>query len=332
MNPTHVALTKHHHMHKQYRRRRLAKRARADVAAPPPPTGIPYRGEQEIATSAYPCLTAFPYYCYQTQSAMLIAALAIISALLPIPLFGYSIFTISLTLGLLGVAALGVYCAWFRRWSPAIIDAKSLEAARSELDASGDAHAEPLGLIEQLVLGLLLGIDGCLAGAALFTTAFAAIFTPTMALAAAAAWGVATAYLLWKASRAAALEAAIQDRRTLIRNLSSSTDPANHQRASAMKAAIGDKLQHDYSNRANTTSARWILAIVVTVLAVGIFVIRINTEADEASTDFNNTPLTQLGQLPPSPAASPSAQYPEQLVQNAPERRLIPPTHLIARL
>ena len=124
-----------------------------------------------------------------------------------------------------------------------------------------------------------------LSGVTLTTEVFGSIFTPRMAAAATALWSLGTAFLLFHLTRNAAQECARNQRRVLVRNLLASPRAADHERAEAMIDAVGPVLGHDFTQGANRTHARWVLALVVTLLSVTTFLVRVNAEQQSAVDD-----------------------------------------------
>ena len=132
-----------------------------------------------------------------------------------------------------------------------------------------------------MMLGIMF-LDGFMSGSGLSQSIFQEIFTPRWALVAGAAWGVGATVLLFKLVDDAAKEYAINQRRTVIRNLSQSSDADDQARALAMKRAVGGKLNNDYGTRANKTGARWALVATVLVLSVSTFLMRTGGHDDSA--------------------------------------------------
>jgi hypothetical protein len=276
MNETHVALTVIARMKREYWEWRLKRQARSDAASPRPGGAI-YRGVVRIAQAAVSALHAYPYEAVETRSAKALAYIAGLAMLSAIPLLGLSLTSVAITAGCFAAAMLGVHHGWFKRGLPARVTAQHITDANRQLDASGDRFAAPLSLIEIVCIGGLLAIDGFISGGALSNSAFSAIFTPNIALAASVAWGLATAFLLWHAAHAAATEVTVNERRTLARKLEASPDPKDQARFRELDATVGPRLLHDYSARANTRIARYTLAAIVLTLALAIFAVRLGT-------------------------------------------------------
>ncbi len=219
----------------QMRSARLRQRVRNDLSAPPPANAAPYAGERRIGDAFKPLTQRYAYFAQETKAAMVIMLLAsIIAVLMPFWL-GWTLFSVALTVLALVAALIGAYRWYFHPYGPEVICSARWQAAHVELADAGDAALPPSGLLSTLTLIGIAGVDGFLSGSSLSSGVFANLFTPTMALLAATAWGIGSTYLLYKLAHAAALEANINARRTLIRNLSASRDPDDQARAAHEK-------------------------------------------------------------------------------------------------
>lgn len=283
MNPTHAAQAAQRSAQRATSDIALRDLAVADLRAAPPAAGAPNGGEIAIGNIFKPALSIFPYFQGQTRAAMVATMLLLLMTLVltALCLKAPSLWSAAGTLFALAGAAIAGYQWIFRRWGPASISAARFEQARAELEQSGDHHQKPVGLLEMLVLVLLMVIDGFLSGTSL-TGLFANFLTPGAALMASVAWGVAATALIYKLVADAALEVAINDRRSAIRHLSASTDAADQALAAQMRATVGGKLGNDFSLGANRTSARFALAATALALSASTFLIRAYPPADEA--------------------------------------------------
>ncbi len=265
----------------QMRRTGLRHLARSDLSAPPPASAAPYAGERRIGDSFKPLTQRYAYFAPETKAAMVIMLLALIIAVLTPYWLGWTLFSVAVTVLALVAALIGAYRWYFHPYGPQVISSARWQAAHAELADAGDATLPPSGLLSTLTLIGIAGVDGFLSGSSLSSGVFANLFTPTMALLAATAWGIGSTYLLYKLAHAAALEANINARRTLIRNLSASRDPDDQARALRMKKAVGDLLGQAYDLHANRRSARIGLACAALVIALSMFALRLT--GDEAS-------------------------------------------------
>lgn len=262
-----------------------ARLAASDAASPPPAANQPYAGEQAIANGFKPLLGVHRYWSRPTYVSMMFTlVLLIISLALPY-FFEVSLALIAVLAFTLTATVISGYHWIFKKWGPAKITEERLPQAKGELHSSGDEHNKPVNLLQMLVMTGVMTIDGFMSGASLVDSVFSHLFTPRVAMLAAVAWGVGATVLLFKLITAAATEAAINERRGIIRQLSASADAEDQAQAQAMKKAVGGRLGNDFSTKANRHFAQGALAVCVLVLAGSIFLLRNNAPADTDSAD-----------------------------------------------
>lgn len=282
MNPTIDALNTHRSAAKATSQARINRLAAADTKTPPPAADQPYAGEKAIAHPYKRALQACAYFRKQTAAALLMMIVfGVVAVLVPL-VFGITLMTAAITIFAILATGISGYHWWFKKWGPALITEARFEAAKQQLADSGDLHTPPLPLLPLIVLVAIMLVDGFLSGSSLANTVFANMFTPRVALAAAIAWGVGVTYLLFKVVISAATESAINERRSVIRNLAVSANPDDRALAIRMKAAVGGKLLNDYDTRSNRYTARVGLVVTVLVLAGATFLMRASPEPDAA--------------------------------------------------
>jgi hypothetical protein len=198
------------------------------------------------------------------------------------------------------MAGVCLYQALARRFGPGLIDEKRYTEAREALKASGDGHTKPMPVLLTTAMCVMFLIDGAFSGFSLTTTAFASLFSPRVAMFASILWSCATAWLLYHLTSAAAREAAINARRTQVRNLLASGRDDDRQRAQAMLEHIGHALGNDCSRKANRYRARVLLALVVLGLSVATLVVRVSSENSEAQLEHGaSIEAPRIEMLPP---------------------------------
>ena len=261
---------------------RVRQLALADAQAAPPTANAPFAGELALANAIKPAMHAHAYFKKQTVAAA--AGFVVLgSAALALPyLMVPSLVFLGVEAFALAGAAISGYYTVFKRYGPSKISEDRLVDAQQALKASDDEHHKPMSLLEVLMMLGIMFLDGFMSGSGLSQSIFQEIFTPRWALVAGAAWGVGATVLLFKLVDDAAKEYAINQRRTVIRNLSQSSDADDQARALAMKRAVGGKLNNDYGTRANKTGARWALVATVLVLSVSTFLMRTGGHDDSA--------------------------------------------------
>ena len=256
--------------------------AAADARAAPPAAGMPYEGEKALANAIKPALQAHAYFMKETVAAAAgLVCLGGLTAALPY-LMAPSLAQAGLMAFTLTGAVICGHYAFFKRYGPQLISEGRLTGAKQALKESDDEHHKPMGLPEMLLMIGIMTLDGFLSGSGLSQTIFQEIFTPRWALMAGVAWGVGATALLFKLVQDAALEFTLNQRRTVIRNLSQSSDADDQARAQVMKKAVGGKLNNDYSTQANKTGARWALTLTVMVLSGSTFLMRTSQPEDDA--------------------------------------------------
>jgi len=275
MNPTHKRSQAERHAGTETRPSRLKRMVHADLDAAPPAAGEVYAGERRIAQVYKPLTQRYAYFRQETTAALVIAVLAMLLAMAGPLLFGWGMLGVAIAVISGVIAVICVHRWYFHRFGPEHIQVERWQAAHRELQDAGDASLRPAGLLPTLTLVAIAGVDGFLSGSALASSVFANVFTPAMATLAATAWGVGVTYLLYKLVHAAALEANINERRHLVRNLSTSAEADDRERARRMKAAVGDVLGQSYDLRADRKSARWVLVGATVVLALSLFALRV---------------------------------------------------------
>lgn len=284
MNPTIENESIHRSARRETSPARTRRQAAADAKAPPPRGGLPYAGERAIATAYVRALNAYPYFRRQTHAALaMMIGFAVLAAVIGFA-FGVGNLVSAAAVAFCAVAAIiSGYHWYFKKWGPGVITGERYEEAARQLADSGDIHAAPLPLLSVLMLVGIMLVDGFLSASSLTTTVFAEMFTPGWAIVAAVGWSIGATYLLTKVILSAAMEAAINERRTVIRNLAVSSNPEDRAHAVRMKKAVGGKLLNDYDTRSNRYTARIGLAIACVVLAGATFVMRTNSEPPPAA-------------------------------------------------
>ncbi len=252
----------------------VGRLARSDAVSAPPAADAPYAGETTIAQAYKPLLGDHRYWVAQTRIAMISTLLMVVAVTAVAYLMEPSLLMAGLMVFLMSALLISGYHWIFKKWGPSWISEQRWAASDEQLVASGDAHTPPVGLLSMLVLVGIMTVDGFLSGSSLTQSVFANIFTPRMALIAAAGWGVGATALLFKLIHDAALESAINERRSLIRQLSASGNPDDVARATAMKLAVGNKLGNDYSTQGTRYFSRMALTVTVLVLAGSMFLLR----------------------------------------------------------
>lgn len=190
-----------------------------------------------------------------------------------------SIFIVTISAMLMAIC---FYHFAFKDYGPLHFGAARHALANRYLLESGDAGQKPLTLLATCALVGGMGLDGFMTGTALMTSVFAQWLSPRGALFASVGWSVGCTYLLYKLVVTSAHEAAVNERRSAIRVLSSG-DAAQQAKAEAMKARVGEALGHDYSLDANRVGARVALIVTVAVLVGATFAMRTTNTGNEAA-------------------------------------------------
>lgn len=296
MNPTHKRSSAERNAARQTSRAQLKSMVTADLNAAAPAAGDSYAGERQIGRIYKPLTQRYAYFSQETQAALCLMIVLTLMVIATPLLLGWGLWSTALV----AIAAIGaVICAhrwYFHRFGPEFIAIDRWENARKELQDAGDAGQLPAGLLPTLTLVGIAGVDGFLSGSSLTTGVFANIFTPLMATLAATAWGIGATYLLFKMVHAAAFEANVNERRSMIRNLSVSPDPADQDRARRMKAAVGDALDQSLDRHADRKSARVGLICAALVLALSMFALRMGSDSrsDPPSGGGSYTPAKMI--------------------------------------
>lgn len=274
MNPTLESNQKERRAARMGSASQTASLARNDAASAPPAAGDAYAGEHTIALAYQPLLGHHRYWVAQTRTAMFSTLLMLLAVVAVGAFMEPSLWMAGMLAFFLAAFLISGYHWIFKKWGPSWISEQRLCHCDEQLVESGDAHTPPVGLLSMLVLVGIMTVDGFLSGSSLTQSVFANIFTPRMALIAAVGWGVGVTALLFKLIHDAALESAINERRGLIRQLSTSANSDDQLRADAMKRSVGNKLGNDYSTSGNRYFSRAALTVTVLVLAGSMFLLR----------------------------------------------------------
>lgn len=250
----------------------------ADLRSALPIPGQPFHGQQALVMRASGPTSNLPYYLPQTILAFGLAMAFAVTAWLVRAVAEPSMWSSGFALALALASGICIWQALARRFGPPLIDAQRWADARDSLVRSGDGQTRPPGVALMTILALVFGLDGFVSGFTLTSELFGSVLSPRLALASSLAFSMVTAFLLFELTRFAALETARNRRRSMIRALLASPNVADHQRAEAMIDAVGAQLDHDFSQAANRSRARWTLAIVVLSLTVATFVVRVHSE------------------------------------------------------
>lgn len=227
--------------------------------------------------------TNLPYYLPQTALTFALAMAFGVTAWLVWALAEPGIWAYGFTLAFAVAAGICMWQALARRFGPPLIDKQRWAEARDSLQRSGDGQTRPPGVALMTILALVFGLDGFVSGFTLTSELFGSVLSPRLALASSLAFSMVTGFLLFELTRFAAFETARNRRRRMIRALLSSPRVADHERAEAMIDAVGAQLDHDFSQSASRTRARWTLALVVLSLSLATFAVRVHSEQQVAA-------------------------------------------------
>lgn len=294
MNPTLGYLF--HGLHSAWATRPAAIRAHvlSDLRGDPPAHGESFPGQRALALRAAGAST-LPYYLPQTLLALGLATALGVAAWLVFALAEPGLWSRGLAAALGFAACIALWRTVTHRFGPPLIDQQRWARAHMALERSGDGQARPLGVALLTVVALVFGLDGFMSGFTLASELFGSTLTPRLAIVATVVFSVVTSFLLFELTRSAALEKARCRRRNMVRALLASPRAQDHERADAIIAAVGDQLDHDYSQAANRTRSRWALALVIASLTLATLIVRIHSE-------------TQLGAEVPAQAEESSQQ------------------------
>lgn len=250
----------------------------SDLRGDPPTHGELFPGQRALSLRASGAPN-FPYYLPQTLLGLGLG--------LALGVAGWFVWALAepglWSRGLAAALGLTAFIALWRtvthRFGPPLVDQQRLAVARAALERSGDGQARPLGVALLTVIALVFGLDGFLSGFTLTSELFGSTLTPRLAIVATIVFSVVTSFLLFELTRSAALESARCRRRNMVRALLASPRAEDHERADAIIAAVGDQLDHDYSQAANRTRSRWALTLVIASLTLATLIVRIHSES-----------------------------------------------------
>ena len=218
-----------------------------------------------------------------TQAKDLLAAPAYFSAELKfsagVGLIGLLLMITPLSFGITGgtllIAVLGLVMTChafdevFLKDVPAYIDDATHQAAHSQLNESGEANRKPIGLLGNILIMTMCGLEGWLNADSVVAILGETRMTPAMVKTISIGLTILVAYGLYKAMLAAAQEKRANDARRVIRHL----ENTDHAKADAMKAHLGGALDHQYAPIHESKKKQvqfWALFLVVTALSLGL--------------------------------------------------------------
>lgn len=277
-NPTLACLWTRVHAAWAMRHAAVRRHVRADQGDDPPPQGGLFNGQKALllwadhgGSSLYVAPTAVAFVL-----ALVCALGAAVSAWATEPGPWGHMITAALTV----VAAICLWQTLFHRHGPQIIDRERYARAKAALQQSADIHARPLGVAAGTAVAFMFVVDGMLTGWSLTSELFGSVLTPRLALMATCVVSAGLAFLLYKLTEQAALEAGRNHRRELVRNLFASPRAVDQERAQGIVDAIGAQLAYDFSEKAHRSRARWTLVLVVLALTTATFTVRLHAERE----------------------------------------------------